>query len=55
MKKKKWACSDKKRFSSSRDAYISIDVISRTSDRETIPVRAYRCYCGFWHLTSQAK
>jgi mannose-1-phosphate guanylyltransferase len=55
MKKKKWACDNKKRFSSCRDAHISIDVINRTSNRDVIPIRAYHCDCGFWHLTSQEK
>lgn len=30
-----------------------IERIRKTSTRKTIPIRAYLCYCGSWHLTSK--
>ena len=48
----KYLC-NKVKFGSEKDALFSLKKIKETSDREIIPIRAYHCKCGAWHLTSK--
>jgi len=48
----KYLC-NKVKFGSEKDALFSLKKIKETSDREVIPIRAYHCKCGAWHLTSK--
>jgi len=41
-------------FRCEQDALYSLEKIKKTSKKKVIPVRAYLCKCGFWHLTSKA-
>lgn len=53
MKKNVLICK-KTRFSTKEFALESLVKITETSDRKTIPVRAYLCkHCFSWHLTSK--
>ena len=37
-------------------AKMAISTLSRVSEREKVPSRAYQCkHCKGWHLTSQAR
>jgi len=44
---------NKVKFANQDEAEISIKKIKDTSNRNVIPVRAYICKCGAWHLTSK--
>ncbi len=49
-------CGSKKSYKNARDAHCALGLINRTSERETVPTRAYYCdMCNMWHLTSQPK
>lgn len=48
----KYLC-NKVKFGSEKDALFSLKKIKETSDRKIIPIRAYHCKCGAWHLTSK--
>jgi hypothetical protein len=50
--KEKFVCK-KVKFATQKDAEFSISKIKNTSTRNVIPVRAYQCKCGAWHLTSK--
>lgn len=50
--KEKFVCK-KVKFATKKDAEFSISKIKNTSTRDVIPVRAYECKCGAWHLTSK--
>jgi hypothetical protein len=50
--KEKFVCK-KVKFATKKDAEFSISKIKNTSTRNVIPVRAYECKCGAWHLTSK--
>lgn len=43
----------KRRYRRKVTALLAIATIRRHSDSDTVPVRAYRCRCGRWHLTSR--
>ena len=43
----------KSKFANEEEAEASIKKIKNTSNRSVIPVRAYLCKCGAWHLTSK--
>jgi predicted RNase H-like nuclease (RuvC/YqgF family) len=43
----------KTRFATEKDAQFYIGKIKTKSDRAIIPIRAYLCRCGAWHLTSK--
>lgn len=46
--------SDKKAFPTRKRAQTSLNYIKKKtkSSIDEKPIRAYRCTCGFWHLTS---
>ncbi len=46
-------CSKKVKFGSEKAALFAITKIKKESTRKTIPIRAYLCKCGAWHLTSR--
>ena len=41
---------NKRKLKNQTEAYKNAISLSRKSGR---PIRAYRCHCGWWHLTSQ--
>ena len=43
----------KVKYSSEKDALFALDKIRLDSNRKVIPIRAYHCHCGLWHLTSR--
>jgi hypothetical protein len=43
----------KAKFPNQEEAEVSLKNIKDTSNRNVIPVRAYLCKCGAWHLTSK--
>lgn len=53
LKEKILPCASKVKFATEKDALFSLDKITKTSKREIIPIRAYHCSCGSWHLTSK--
>lgn len=53
LKEKVLPCSGKVKFATEKDALFSLDKITKTSKRKIIPIRAYHCECGKWHLTSK--
>lgn len=53
LKDKVLPCASKVKFATEKDALFSLDKITKTSKRKVIPIRAYHCECGGWHLTSK--
>lgn len=53
LKDKILPCASKVKFATEKDALFSLDKITKTSKRKVIPIRAYHCECGKWHLTSK--
>jgi uncharacterized protein (UPF0335 family) len=53
LKNKILPCASKVKFATEKDALFSLDKITKTSKRKVIPIRAYHCECGGWHLTSK--
>lgn len=46
----------KKGFKNAREAHKVLNKIAATSNRDTIPKRAYWCeHCNHWHLSSKNK
>lgn len=43
----------KVKYSSEKDALFALDKIRLDSNKKVIPIRAYHCHCGLWHLTSR--
>ena len=43
----------KVRFNNEENALFSLKKITTTSTRKVVPIRAYLCQCGAWHLTSR--
>jgi hypothetical protein len=46
-------CDKKSRYASEKEALAHIEIIKKKSTREKIPVRAYMCQHGHWHITSK--
>jgi hypothetical protein len=44
----------KVQYASEEYALFDVRRIKKISDRSKMPVRAYLCFCGSWHLTSRA-
>ena len=44
----------KVQYSSEEYALFDVRRIKKISERSKMPVRAYLCFCGSWHLTSRA-
>lgn len=44
---------EKTRYASEQAALEDIERIQKKSTRSKVPVRAYLCGCGSWHLTSK--
>lgn len=44
---------NKTKFASEKDAVFYITKLRKTSKRDTIPIRSYKCWCGAWHLSSK--
>jgi hypothetical protein len=44
---------NKIRYATEKDALFALDKIKEQSVKEKKPIRAYKCYCGAWHLTSR--
>ena len=42
----------KVKFSTEKDALMSLKKITEVSDKKKKPIRAYLCECGLWHLSS---
>jgi hypothetical protein len=40
-------------YKTEEDAKKHLSKIRLGSTREILPVRAYLCYCGYWHLTKR--
>jgi uncharacterized protein (UPF0335 family) len=53
LKEKILPCASKVKFATEKDALFSLEKITKTSKRDVIPIRAYHCNCGSWHLTSK--
>lgn len=45
----------KTRFASEEAAKFYLDKIKLNSNRDKIPIRAYKCACGAWHLTKRVR
>lgn len=48
-------CKHKVKYSSENAAIIDIERLQKISKRTKVPVRAYLCECGSWHLTSKLR
>lgn len=48
-------CKHKVKYISENHAMIDIERIQKKSNRDKVPIRAYLCECGSWHLTSKIK
>jgi len=46
-------CQKKSCYSSEKEALAHIEIIKKKSTRNKIPVSAYFCQCGRWHITSR--
>jgi hypothetical protein len=55
MKSKHLICQNKTKYSSENLAIIDIERIKNKSTRDKVPIRAYLCQCGSWHLTSKVR
>jgi len=44
----------KVQYASEEYALFDVRRIKKISERSKMPVRAYLCFCGSWHLTSRA-
>ena len=44
----------KVQYASEEYALFDVNRIKQISNRSKMPVRAYLCFCGSWHLTSRA-
>lgn len=45
-------CCGKVRYATEETARAALDRINAVSSEEKVPVRAYECHNGWWHLTS---
>lgn len=43
----------KVRYSSEQHAMFDVNRIQKRSTRSRVPIRAYKCKCGSWHITSK--
>jgi hypothetical protein len=50
--KKVYICK-KVKFANEKEAELGLQKIMENSDRDKVPIRAYLCNCGSWHLTSK--
>lgn len=44
---------NKIRYATEKDALFALEKIKEQSIKQKKPIRAYKCYCGAWHLTSR--
>ncbi len=44
---------NKIRYATEKDALFALEKIKEQSVKQKKPIRAYKCYCGVWHLTSR--
>lgn len=41
------------KYKAENDALLALNKIKKDTKRKIVPIRAYHCHCGAWHLTSR--
>ena len=41
------------KYKAENDAILALNKIKKDTKRKIVPIRAYHCHCGAWHLTSR--